>query len=245
MSSLSYLFYILSCILSYINIILHSILMAFNSSSLSPSIVHPTDFPHKLPLFLLCQMPIIFYPLRLPTKITSIGSLNFSISQRDQDLLGFLFDGSNPCPPVNNITTPNLALLPWILRDQLLMSPLISSLSNKPDDTLPLVVSLTTSHEIQATLESSLAFASNTHIFQIHMHLQSLKQGDLLVTQFPHKAYSFADELTPAGMPISTQKFNICVFKGLKPDFHYLVTTLATFSSPISFQKFTQSPPQS
>lgn len=58
------------------------------------------------------------------------------------------------------------------------------------------------------------------------MHLQSLKYGDLLVTQCPHKAYSFADELTPADKPISTQKFNICVFKGLKPDFHYLVTNL-------------------
>ncbi|KAK7855304.1 hypothetical protein CFP56_028689 [Quercus suber] len=70
-----------------------------------------------------------------------------------------------------------------------------------------------------------------------------ISKVDLLVTQFPHKAYSFADELTLAGMPISTQKLNICVFKGLKPEFHYLVTTLATFSSPISFQKFTQSPP--
>lgn len=145
-SSLSYLFYILSCILSYIDIIPHSILKAFNSSSSSPSIVHPTDFSPQIAFVPSLSNAYHF----LSIKITNINDLYwksqlFHILERSRTS-GF-FCGSNPCPPVNNITTPNLALLPWILRDQLLMSPLISSLSNKSDDTIPFLF-LSLPHEI-------------------------------------------------------------------------------------------------
>ena len=55
------------------------------------------------------------------------------------------------------------------------------------------VVGLSSSQEIWTALKMTLAFASNTRIvfffffIQIHMQLQSLKQGYVSVNQFLHK----------------------------------------------------------
>ncbi|KAH7841478.1 hypothetical protein Vadar_030359 [Vaccinium darrowii] len=54
------------------------------------------------------------------------------------------------------------------------MSLLIASLS---EETLPLIVGLTTSRDIWNTIEAALASASHTRILQLHMQLQNMKQG--------------------------------------------------------------------
>lgn len=112
---------------------------------------------------------------------------------RGQHLLGFV-DGSYPCPPKtiteNNATIPNPEAALWVDQDQLLMSLLISSLS---EETLPLAVAVTTSQELWTVLESSLALASNPRILQLHMRLQNIKQGDQTVTQFLHRAKALSD----------------------------------------------------
>lgn len=81
-----------------------------------------------------------------------------------------------PCPPsticVDNIMTPNPAIISWTRQDQFLISLLISSLSY---ETQPLV-GLTTSQDNWVKLQSSLLSAFNTQNFQIHRQLQSLKQ---------------------------------------------------------------------
>ncbi|KAI8530452.1 hypothetical protein RHMOL_Rhmol11G0059400 [Rhododendron molle] len=142
---------------------------------------------------------------------------------RGQHLLGYA-DGTYPCPPksisVDGASIENPSFQTWFDQDQLLMSLLISILT---EDVIPLIVGTTTSWEIWTTLESTLASPSNTRILQLHLHLQNIKQGELFVTQYLQKAKGFFDELNAAGRPISLQDFNLYIFKGLNSTFQNLI----------------------
>ena len=110
---------------------------------------------------------------------------------------------------INNTLATNHVFLSWTHQDQLLMSLLISSFFS--NEILLLIAGFTSFQEIWSTLESSLAFSSNTEIFQIHMQFQIFKHGYFSVTQFLHKAKSLFVELTVARKPLSIQDFNICL----------------------------------
>ena len=76
---------------------------------------------------------------------------------RGQHLFGFLDDSRLAPPPTINITTdeiskiqPNPKFQSWIIQDQMILSALISSLS---ENVLAYVVKCTTSREVWLTLE--------------------------------------------------------------------------------------------
>lgn len=133
-----------------------------------------------------------------------------------------------------DVTVPNPDFQSWFDQDQLLMSLLISSLT---EDVLPLIVGATSSREIWTTLESALASPSHTRILQLHLQIQNIKQGELSVTQFLQKAKRLSDELSAAGRPLSLQDFNLYIFKGLNSIFRDLVTTLASRPTPIPYSE--------
>lgn len=106
------------------------------------------------------------------------------------------------------------------------MSMLIASLTT---EVLPLVIERTASNEIWHVLEQALASPSNTRVMSLHASLQGIKQqATESVTQYLHRMKSIRDELRMAGRPLSTNDFNIDVFKGLRSEFKGLVTTLTT-----------------
>lgn len=69
------------------------------------------------------------------------------------------------------------------------------------------------------------------------MQLQNLKEGDLTVTQYLHKAKLISDELTAAGHPLCLADQNIYIFKGLRSEFKDIVTTLSARPQPVTFTK--------
>ncbi|GAV92513.1 UBN2_3 domain-containing protein, partial [Cephalotus follicularis] len=93
---------------------------------------------------------------------------------RGQKLLSFV-DGSKPCPPdpisINghNDPQPNPTASIWKGEDQLLLSLLISPLS---EDVIPVVVGLNISHAVWSALESAFASPSNTRVLHLHMQMQ-------------------------------------------------------------------------
>lgn len=110
---------------------------------------------------------------------------------KGHDLIGFIngfnFE-QNHCPLsticVTIISTPNLAGLGKTYFSWIFLFPLYWM------KLFYYVVGLSSSQEIRTALNMTLAFASNTRIFfiiQIHMQLQSLKQGYLSINQFLHK----------------------------------------------------------
>lgn len=132
------------------------------------------------------------------------------------------------------LVIPLVQIIAWTQQYQLLMSLLISSLS---EEVLPIIVGSTTSHEIWDTLEKSLASASQTRVLHLTCCLQSIRQRDRSVTAFLHEAKTLADELNAAGKPLSRAEFNLYIFKELHSNFKDLVTTLASRPDHVSFSE--------
>lgn len=105
-------------------------LLLLHHHPLSIPITHLSLNLHHLPSqnahhFLYLKLPIINFLYWKTQLIPFFGG---------QDHLDFI-DGSNPCPPVtvtpNNEQVSNPAFVSWTHQDQLLMSFIISSLSNE------------------------------------------------------------------------------------------------------------------
>ncbi|KAH0708030.1 hypothetical protein KY285_010704 [Solanum tuberosum] len=128
----------------------------------------------------------------------------------------------------------NPAYLRWIKQDQLIMSLIISSLS---EETIPIVIGLPTKKSIWDALEASFSSPSNTRILNLHMQLHNLKQEDLSITQYLHKVKLLIDELAAAGRPVCLPDQNIYMFKGLRSEFKDIVTALFARQEPVTFSE--------
>ena len=101
---------------------------------------------------------------------------------RSQQLLGFV-DGTNPRPAatITQATNsgarqaPNPAYHQWLLQDQLVLSALLSSLS---EDILGRVWRFTTATEVWSALEGMFSSGSRARTMQIWMQLSTMKKGD-------------------------------------------------------------------
>ncbi|GAV77189.1 UBN2 domain-containing protein, partial [Cephalotus follicularis] len=127
---------------------------------------------------------------------------------------------------------PNPAAIAWQEQYQLLLSLLVSSLS---ESVIPIVVGLNTSHEVCTALESAFASPSNTRVLHLHMQMQRSQENVESVSTFLQRLKSHADELSAAGRPVSPTNFNIYVFKGLKSESKDLVTTLSARSNLVAY----------
>jgi hypothetical protein len=152
-----------------------------------------------------------------------------------QGVFGFV-DGSNTCPSPHVLVGDGTSLqvnplfLHWKQQDQFILSALLSSLSM---EVLHLVVGCQSSCSAWHTLEQALASTSNSRIMQ--GSLQDLRQGDESVTQFMQKAKALFNELAADGQPVSLEDFNLYMFRGLRGEFKYLVTSLITKVEPLSY----------
>ncbi|XP_049390293.1 uncharacterized protein LOC125854762 [Solanum stenotomum] len=112
------------------------------------------------------------------------------------------------------------------------MSLIISSLS---EETIPIIIGLSTAKAVWDALAAAFSSPSNTRILNLHMQLQNLKQDDLSVTQYLHKVKLLIDELAAAGRPICLPDQNIYMFKGLRCEFKDIITTFSARQEPVTF----------
>jgi len=119
----------------------------------------------------------------------------------------------------------------WWRRDQLLVSWIISSLS---EEVLPSIIGLNNAAEIWSSLAASYGRPSQSRVLQLQMHLQNNKQGDEDVARYLRRTKLIADELSAAGAPVSLPVFNASVFNNLHPDFGQVVTALAVRQTPVA-----------
>ena len=115
------------------------------------------------------------------------------------------------------------------------MSMLISSLTK---EVIPIIVSAQTSREVWTVLESTLASPLNTQILNLQYQLQSLEQNEKTVSQYLAHAKTLADYLAAASRPLPLVDFNVYVFKGLRPEFKDIVTTLSSRPEPVTYFEF-------
>lgn len=147
-----------------------AIVSTTNAASSPPS--NPLQHAHHFISIKFTPKIYLFWKTQLPPYL------------RGQNLQGYI-DGTKPCPPslIQIVGSENFQSNPlhtlWVQQDQLIMSLLISSLF---EETIPIVIVLTSSKDILDALEAALSPPSNTRILNIHMQLQNLKQA---VSQSP------------------------------------------------------------
>ncbi|XP_019158332.1 PREDICTED: uncharacterized protein LOC109155057 [Ipomoea nil] len=184
---------------------------------------------------------------------------------RGQNLMGFV-DGSLPCPSSSlptasldatssTVFLQNLAFASWVQQDQAIMSMLISSFSK---EVMHLAVGCRTSKEIYGILLNKLlglvlglfvfesyytvliqALASYSRARALNLlgQLQSLRQGDASVTDYLRRAQVILEDLALADQPVSIDKQNLYLFRGLRQEFRSLTASLSVRGSLVMLQE--------
>jgi hypothetical protein len=158
---------------------------------------------------------------------------------KGQKVLGHV-DGTIPMPPQSipassdgSITIPNPAFLTWVQQDQMVLSALISSLT---ESLIAQVVGYFTSCEVWTALERLFASHSRARIMQTHFQLATLKKGGSSVTDYFQKFKTLSDTLVVAGQPLNEFESLSFVLAGLGTDFDSIVTTISTRGDTIPLE---------
>uniref|UniRef100_A0A2N9GE94 Retrotransposon Copia-like N-terminal domain-containing protein n=1 Tax=Fagus sylvatica TaxID=28930 RepID=A0A2N9GE94_FAGSY len=125
---------------------------------------------------------------------------------RGQHLYGFI-DGTKPAPasslavPDSGTTAalPNPDFYIWHTQDQMILSALISSLS---ETVLAHVVKCNTSRDVWLCLERMFTSQSRARSMQLHHQISTLKKGDSSMADFYQKFTSVADTLAAIDQPL-------------------------------------------
>jgi hypothetical protein len=159
---------------------------------------------------------------------------------RGQDVYGFI-DGTIPAPAqliANPTTAPgspamiaNPDYLSWYQKDQLMISVMVSTLS---DSYVSHVVGYTTFRALWELLEKMFASQAHACIMQVHFQLATLKKGNSSVTNYFHKLKTLSDTLAACGQPLNDFEVVSFLLAGLGSEFDPLVTFVTTRIDPIS-----------
>ncbi|XP_019185041.1 PREDICTED: uncharacterized protein LOC109180011 [Ipomoea nil] len=165
-----------------------------------------------------------------------------------QGLLGFV-DGEIPCPPPTIVAPPssgdsgtvtvttaatsgtNPAYKAWVQQDQSIMSLLISSLS---DEVMYLAVGRSTSREVWNSVTAALGSCSRARCLNLLGQFQSLRQGNSSPVEYLGRAQLIVEALALAGRPLSLDEQNMYVFRGLRPEFRTMASTLTVTGTHVS-----------
>ena len=141
-------------------------------------------------------------------------------------------DGSCPAPNTHlDNGAPNPEYDTWTEQDQLVMSVLISSLS---EPIMAEVVGCTSAREVWLTLGSTYASVSQSRILQTQLKLASLKKGTDTVSVYFRRAKILADTMATAGRPLPPEDFVPYLLAGLGLEYDGLVTSVTSRITPIS-----------
>uniref|UniRef100_A0A2N9HWF7 Reverse transcriptase Ty1/copia-type domain-containing protein n=1 Tax=Fagus sylvatica TaxID=28930 RepID=A0A2N9HWF7_FAGSY len=144
---------------------------------------------------------------------------------RGQHLFGFL-DGSRPAPSPfldgSSQSEPNPAHQAWLIQDQMILSALISSLS---ENILAYVVKCATSRDVWITLERMFTAHSRARTMTIRYQLSTLKKGDSSIADYFHTFTGLVDTLAAINQPLSEEEQISFLLAGLGSEYESFITT--------------------
>ncbi|XP_019155725.1 PREDICTED: uncharacterized protein LOC109152480 [Ipomoea nil] len=162
---------------------------------------------------------------------------------RGQGLLSFV-DGTTPCPPALVVSTPaagtsdeatstaaNPAFSVWTQQDQSILSLLISSLS---EEVMYLAVGRSTAREVWCSIETALGSSTRIRCLNLLGQFQALRQGEMSTAEYLGRAQLLVEDLAQAGRPMPLDEQNLYVFRGLRPEFRAMASSLAVSGTPIT-----------
>ncbi|XP_043687666.1 uncharacterized protein LOC122638880 [Telopea speciosissima] len=193
------------------------------SSSSSP------NFFHCLPVASVAEEshPVMSQPMVLnvsPSLLLKLIATNYLLRKAQfLPLLRESSSGSEVADPATDL---------WFWQDQLILSWLISSLS---EETLPLVISSRTSADAWQSLVCVFTPSSRSRIMDLKDCLFRLARGTSSISKFLLEACSLADALAVANSPISDEDLVLAVLQGLDDDYKDFSTFVHVRTDPISF----------
>uniref|UniRef100_A0A2N9FGM0 Reverse transcriptase Ty1/copia-type domain-containing protein n=1 Tax=Fagus sylvatica TaxID=28930 RepID=A0A2N9FGM0_FAGSY len=119
----------------------------------------------------------------------------------------------------------------WQLQDQIVLSALISSLSEK---VIAHVVRCTTSRDLWATLERMFTAQSQARLMQIHYQLSTLRKGSTSISDFFQTFTGLADTLAAIDQPLPEFQLVSFLLAGLGPEYDSFVTSVQQRTEPIT-----------
>jgi len=162
---------------------------------------------------------------------------------KGQDSNGFL-DGSSQ-PPAQTIPDPaidvgapativNPEFLTWSQRDHMILSVLISTLTE------PYVVhtiGCATSPALWNTLVTMFASQARARVMQIYFQLATVKKGNNSITEFFQTIKNLSDTLAAAGQPLKDFESVSFLLKGFGSEYDPFVTSVTTRVDPLSIDE--------
>jgi hypothetical protein len=160
-----------------------------------------------------------------------------------QDAYGFL-DGTSQ-PPAQTIpntsitpsapaTMANPEYLAWCQHDQMLLSVLISTLTE------PLVihaVGCATSHQLWTTFVPMFASQARSRVMQIHYRLATAKKGSFSITKYFQSFKAMCDNLAAARQHLNDFESISYLLAGLGSEYDPFVTSITTWLDPLSLDE--------
>lgn len=119
----------------------------------------------------------------------------------------------------------NPSYLDWIKRDQLLVSWLLSYLS---EAMLGHVVRCSSAAEIWKILENLFQNHSNARILQLRSQLHTQKKGTLSIDEYMLKMREIADNLITAGQKVSDDELIMNILEGVCAEFDAVLVNLTS-----------------
>ena len=208
----------------------HSSATLTNTSSSSTSILHP-------PAITTSTQVHQSFSIKLTSKNYVPWKLQFTPLLNYYNLHG-LINGTEPPPPKEipdsetNQNIINPAYTNWFNRDQLLLSWLLSSIT---EEVYPQLIGLNSSSEVWNALATAYGVVSHAQRTQLHIELHNLSKDDKSVSQYLYQAKAIADSLTLSGQPIQPSEFNAIVFRKLGAKYNGIIRELQQRTDPISF----------
>ncbi|GAV84468.1 UBN2 domain-containing protein/UBN2_3 domain-containing protein [Cephalotus follicularis] len=145
-----------------------------------------------------------FLSIKLNASNYLIWRFQFLALFRGYDLLSYV-DGTTQPPPMQlDNGFPNPAYILWHKQDQLLLSWLLSSLTES----------------VHAQIVA--------RIMHLRLSLHSLKKGADSMSSYLLKAKSISDELSLASKLVSDDDMVLCIFGGLSSEYASFVTSITT-----------------
>ncbi|KAH9693065.1 retrovirus-related pol polyprotein from transposon RE1 [Citrus sinensis] len=170
-------------------------------------------------------------PIKLTQNNFMLWKSQVISSIRANELEGFI-NGSHICPPrcftnpgpnQTTITTTNPEYQIWKKQDHILLSWLLSSLS---EGVLGTVVDCSTSCEVWTTLANQYGARTRARVLYLRTQIQTTKKGSLTIHDYYSRMKTILNTLRAAGNNMTDEDFIMCVLAGVGPEYDSVVTNI-------------------
>ncbi|KAH9726247.1 retrovirus-related pol polyprotein from transposon RE1 [Citrus sinensis] len=197
-----------------------------NNNTRNVTIMNPSPTQH-----ITSNTYVFTTPIKLTQNNFMLWRSQVVSSTRANELEGFI-NGSYTCPPrcftspgpnQTVVTHQNLEYQIWKKQDHILLSWLLSSLS---EGVLGTVVDCSTSHEVWTTLTNQYGARTRARILYLRTQIQTTKKGSLTIHEYYSRMKTILNTLRAAGNNMNDEDFILCVLAGVGSEYDSVVTNI-------------------